>query len=471
MTDPAKFTWIPFYEQLADRLVAWRDRQDELLEFLRSLKASNLPIALLEDKDETGARMPLTEIDPFTFFGSFNRGITEDARVRILEKIKTTFAVPAPVPSDFSGVPVLNNQKSWFFGYRPERAPGDIDKLWEVFARALPDDPMKSDDFAVAFDRALEVRNTNLNLTIGLFWVRPRRFLSLDSRLRAHMKIALTKEGLSFRVYRDTLARVQKETPLGFPELSLAAYLAPKPSAASQQPSPGADVNYWMVSAHWDDADPHDQTKRFLEEGIWQNGYEDRYDDAVKQMKPGDRIAIKAPGAQRQGLPFDSRGKTVSRMVITARGTVLRNRGDGRAVEVEWEPQGPPVDWYFYTSPVHVWRLRKSNEMAQHLIRFAFFDEPQNFPYYVEQWFGKATSPEVPQTRPRRTPRRKARIPTLGSTPRPHTHLRTCSRRGCSCVRTRFRPRCAGWRARSSSFSRAPPASARRSWPGSWLMP
>lgn len=114
MTDPAKFTWIPFYEQLADRLVAWRDRQDELLEFLRSLKASNLPIALLEDKDETGARIPLSEIDPFTFFGSFNRGTTEEARVRILEKIKTTFAVPAPVPSDFSGVPVLNNQKSWF---------------------------------------------------------------------------------------------------------------------------------------------------------------------------------------------------------------------------------------------------------------------------------------------------------------------------------------------------------------------
>lgn len=393
MTDAAKFTWIPFYEQLADRLVAFRDRQGELLALLTDLKASGLPLSVLEDKDESGARMPLTEIDPFTFFGTFNRGITEDARIRMLERIKSVFGVPAEVPSDFSGVPVVNNQKTWFFAYRAERAPGDIDRLWDVFVHALRDEPMKSDEFGRAFERALEVRNTNLNLTIGLFWIRPRRFLSLDSRLRAHLKIVLSKEGLSFPFYRDTLARVQKETTLGFPELSLAAYLAPKPS--STQASSGPDVNYWMVGARWDDADPPDQTKRFLEEGIWQNGHEERHADAVKQMKPGDRIAIKAPGAQKQDLPFDSHGHTVSRMVIKARGTILRNRDDGRTVEVEWEPKGPPVDWYFYTSPLHVWRLRKSNEMAQHLIQFAFADQPQNYDYYLERWLGKTPSTEA----------------------------------------------------------------------------
>src|SRR5262249_33301513 len=120
MTDAAKFTWIPFYEQLADRFVAFRDRQRGVLALLTDLKASGRPRSVLEDKDESGARMPLAEIDPFTFFGTFNRGITEDARIRMLERLKNVFGVPADVPSDFSGVPVLNNQKSWFFAYRSE---------------------------------------------------------------------------------------------------------------------------------------------------------------------------------------------------------------------------------------------------------------------------------------------------------------------------------------------------------------
>ena len=36
-------------------------------------------------------------------------------------------------------------------------------------------------------------------------------------------------------------------------------------------------TDYWMVGAYWDSADPQDQTQRFLDEGVWENGYEDRY--------------------------------------------------------------------------------------------------------------------------------------------------------------------------------------------------
>lgn len=37
-----------------------------------------------------------------------------------------------------------------------------------------------------------------------------------------------------------------------------------------------------------------DQINRFIKEGIWQNGYQDKYLDLVRSIQPGDKIAIKA---------------------------------------------------------------------------------------------------------------------------------------------------------------------------------
>jgi 5-methylcytosine-specific restriction enzyme B len=49
-----------------------------LIDFLEELRAQGLTITPLGDKDESGRRFHLTEIDPFTFFASFNRGVVTD---------------------------------------------------------------------------------------------------------------------------------------------------------------------------------------------------------------------------------------------------------------------------------------------------------------------------------------------------------------------------------------------------------
>jgi 5-methylcytosine-specific restriction protein B len=49
------------------------------------------------------------------------------------------------------------------------------------------------------------------------------------------------------------------------------------------------------------------QTPRFLAEGIWENGYQDRYLDLVRSMQPGDRNAIKSSYTRKHGLAFDNR--------------------------------------------------------------------------------------------------------------------------------------------------------------------
>src|SRR3546814_5897042 len=102
---------------------------------------------------------------------------------------------------------------------------------------------------------------------------------------------------------------------------------------------------------------------RFLSEGIWQNGYGDRYRDHVARMKPGDRIAIKASFVQRYGLPFENRHKHVSGMRIKAIGTITESAEDGKTVKVEWTPLATPKDWYFYTYRITIRSEEHTSEL------------------------------------------------------------------------------------------------------------
>ena len=46
----------------------------------------------------------------------------------------------------------------------------------------------------------------------------------------------------------------------------------------------------WFVGADWE---REDQTQRFLDEGIWEHGHEEKYLEQVRSMQPGEKIAIK----------------------------------------------------------------------------------------------------------------------------------------------------------------------------------
>lgn len=150
---------------------------------------------------------------------------------------------------------------------------------------------------------------------------------------------------------------------------------------------------YWFVGASYGGTD--DQLPRFLAEGIWENGYDDKYLDLVRSMQPGDRIAIKAAYTRKHELPFDNRNQTVSAMAIKAIGTITENLNDGKRVRVEWTQVDPVREWYFYTNRSTVWQVLPGEWMTDSLIAFAFDDKPQdtdrfcNAPYWRER-FGSA---------------------------------------------------------------------------------
>lgn len=149
---------------------------------------------------------------------------------------------------------------------------------------------------------------------------------------------------------------------------------------------------FWFVGALWG-AD--DQTQRFLDEGIWKNGYDDKFSDHVARMKPGDRIAIKASFTKKYGLPFDNQKKSVSCMRIKAIGTITEATTDGQTVKVEWTPLDTAKEWYFYTYRVTLVEASASDDFARRLIQFTFGDSKQDYDFWIRQpyWAKKYRKP------------------------------------------------------------------------------
>jgi 5-methylcytosine-specific restriction enzyme B len=163
MPEPGAFTWVSFYKELAQKLLPYRQRQQDLIALLQQLRLQGLTITPLEHRDASGKRFQLQEIDPLKFFGVFNRGIADEMRRRILSAFKAELSINAAVPTDFSGIPVLDNRRSWFFAFKADRRPSDIDALWEVFALALGPDPLEQKDFQVAFDNAVGIQGIKVH--------------------------------------------------------------------------------------------------------------------------------------------------------------------------------------------------------------------------------------------------------------------------------------------------------------------
>jgi 5-methylcytosine-specific restriction protein B len=205
--------------------------------------------------------------------------------------------------------------------------------------------------------------------------------------------VRLPAHGLTAKFYVDTLRSVGEDGK-SFPEVSLAAWgvenerLRQIAEAQEAKYRAWGGISYWLVGAHWDDRDPADQTQRFLEEGIWENGYKNRYINDVMAMQVNDKIAIKTASTQRAGLPFDAHNKTVSRMTIKAVGTIVANRGDGKTVEVEWDPDFEEKSWYFYTNRGTIWRLRldesyRFQEYAEKLKDFVWYGKEQDYDWFL----------------------------------------------------------------------------------------
>jgi 5-methylcytosine-specific restriction protein B len=253
--DKRRFKWTHFYEAVADKLLTFRNRREELITGIHAIAEKVDCMSILNDQyQENVPGGLLKDICPFTVMGIFNRGITDSNRKTIASELANLLGVSAPVPDSFEGIPVLNNQRTWFFGYSYKRKPDDIDTLWEAFAQAIAfaesDDAEARTTFAAAYDNATESWGVGWNLTMGLYWIRPWNFPTLDGQSQRYISKKLNIQigmngpkgrcnATDYLTVLDTLeARFQEDAyPVhSFPELSLAAWLF-KDSGTSAHPN------------------------------------------------------------------------------------------------------------------------------------------------------------------------------------------------------------------------------------------
>lgn len=89
-----------------------------------------------------------------------------------------------------------------------------------------------------------------------------------------------------------------------------------------------------------------DFSEQYISEGRWENGWDTKFIEEVKQIQVGDRIALKSSYTKKKGLPFNNNGKTVGVMGIKAIGIVTENPGDGKNLKVNWSKFEQIKEWY-----------------------------------------------------------------------------------------------------------------------------
>ncbi len=199
-----QYEWVSFYEELAEKLLEYKNNRDELVSLIPMIfeKAGNIygteiKVPTIDKKNDEEV---VLDVDPFTFFAFFNKlGQRREEKISILKSIKELLNIQSPVPESFDEVCDIPRNNAAFFPFldgdrngKNKRKEHDIDILWSLFESALN---LKSDnssdnqkDFSSLFDSAKKIHMIGISkLTTGLSWIAPFNFVSLTNPNRNYI--------------------------------------------------------------------------------------------------------------------------------------------------------------------------------------------------------------------------------------------------------------------------------------------
>lgn len=201
------YTWIPFYRELAEKLLQYKNDRSRLIEWIKTdlnkLKASggHSLISYLTGNDDFKKR---NDIDPFTLFEVFNREYSkgELGIKEILLMFHDEFGLSSEVPSDFEGIPRIKNS---FATYLKNKSITS-DFLWKLFEKILHNNNVSSDfDFLVSKGIPVDFLSTSF------YWVVPNNFLPLnDSNKKVLQMYNITSEINTYEAYESLMEKVRE---------------------------------------------------------------------------------------------------------------------------------------------------------------------------------------------------------------------------------------------------------------------
>lgn len=289
--EKSRFTWIPFYTELAEKLLEYKNNRAALIDFIFSKDGLKDFSNYLHLQDKT---RKINDIDPFSFMGIYNRGsLSQSNRVIILERIKKQFDIKAEVPSDFDGVPVLNYARMFFYNW--EALKESCNSLWDAY------DAIMNEKLKLWFDYC-NIVSRRAECTMPLFWCKAYEYIALDSRNVDYLK----KNGVDVDVrdeasYISLLQLLKGKIASGeirdksFPEISFSAF--------NNSMENDKDVSFWSGGIKWDEGKTN-KLEDFNNDNCWQIGW-DKEDDSkgaknawknIKKVKKGDYLAFHGYG-------------------------------------------------------------------------------------------------------------------------------------------------------------------------------
>ena len=283
------FTWIPFYKELAQKLLQFRSDRKPLVDFIYS-ELSKVSGKSLVDyiHMEDGSRVK--DIDPFSVYAIFNRSLRLENKMAFLQKFKDRFGIKADLPKDFDGIPTVNSQRAFFFNWAEKNAES-IRQFWNLFEGVVLEK-----DISQIFDNMVNKTVSQYSLTMILYWIAPNRFLNLDGRNRSYLSLYGFPEkypNLDYSKYSKLMQDVRNKMDdhsipcSSFPELSYAAFINKPKKKDYVNKNDYKAVAYWIYSpgeqaVFWDE---------YYQNGIMGLGW-NKIDDLREHINIEDIISL-----------------------------------------------------------------------------------------------------------------------------------------------------------------------------------
>lgn len=219
-----KIWWMDFYKELAEKLLDYKDKRNELIDIINDFGLKGIPnnkkLLLLISKYKN--------IDPFTFLSFINKGITASNKIRILSELKSKFDINLEVPNTFDGIPTADNRKQGFGDFSLKNdddfVTENIDLLWKLFENIITNKNISEE-----FNKAINIKDVGPKITTGMFWIAPEKYISIDNKNYNYISNLLGKKfilrELKYEGYIKLISEVKEKIgSKSFVDISVDAY-------------------------------------------------------------------------------------------------------------------------------------------------------------------------------------------------------------------------------------------------------
>lgn len=182
---------VCFYQEFAKKLLDYKDKRSELVKLVTDVfnDIQDLPLPKLEQNKV------IEDIDPFTIFALFNKQNQKAGnKVKIIISFSKILGISSNIiPSSFKGIPCIHPLNARFDQFNnEERSPKDINLLWELYTSVclFSSDPSQEnkEQFILKFNNVINMKGiATSKLTMALYWIDPKVFLSLDETNRFYL--------------------------------------------------------------------------------------------------------------------------------------------------------------------------------------------------------------------------------------------------------------------------------------------